>query len=285
MSGALATAWPAGRPATKNLAKGTAPAELHASGEATQVRPANTTLRELRVSYQIKTDEDGRPIVVQRAAAHAAFVTLLTKILDDEPNEVLGMLCLTTTHSVVAYHEISRGTLDGTRVSPRDVFKVALLANAAAIVLGHNHPSGDPTPSSTDISVTRRLAQVGRLIGVEVLDHIVVADGQHASLQEHCRPPHLAGRDDDQRPLEHDAAVPNLAIERHPKTTALPRTATKSLPPTAPAATASEFLNFDRLLDRLLAVPRSVVTERIDAHRRQSANNPRRRGPKPKVKS
>jgi DNA repair protein RadC len=282
MSAALVTTWSAQRLAAASLPKRTAREELRVGDEAEQSRPVNTTLRELRVSYHVKTDDEGRPLVVHRAASHAAFVTLLTKILADEPNEVLGMLCLSTKHSVLAYHEVSRGTLEGTRVSPRDVFKVALLANAAAVVLGHNHPSGDPTPSSTDISVTRRLAQVGRLIGVEVLDHIVVAGGQHASLQEHCQPPHIPGRDEDMRPLERDTAM-HPAVERRPKTTAAPRLPTPSDTPSALPAT-NEFLNFDRLVERLLTVPRSVVIERIDAHRRQSATNPRRRGPKPKAK-
>jgi len=67
---------------------------------------------------------------------------------------------------------------------PREVFKAALLANAAAIILTHNHPSGDPTPSADDMALTRRLAEAGTLIGVEVLDHIIVGDGRYFSFRE-----------------------------------------------------------------------------------------------------
>jgi DNA repair protein RadC len=85
---------------------------------------------------------------------------------------------------VIAYHEVSRGTLDATLVHPREVFKAALLSNAASIILTHNHPSGDPTPSPDDHQLTRRLVDAGRLIGVEVLDHIIVGDGRYFSFRE-----------------------------------------------------------------------------------------------------
>jgi DNA repair protein RadC len=64
------------------------------------------------------------------------------------------------------------------------VFKAALLANAAAIVLAHNHPSGDPTPSEDDCRLTRRLVEAGQLLGVEVLDHIIIGDGKFVSLHQ-----------------------------------------------------------------------------------------------------
>jgi DNA repair protein RadC len=239
------------------------------------------TLRELRVLYQVKVDGQERPMVVGVARSKAEFVKLFTQILDDEPNEVLGMFCLSTKHGVLAYHEISRGTLDGTRVSPRDVFKVALLANAAAIVLGHNHPSGDPTPSASDIAVTRRLAQAGRIIGVDVLDHLIVTNGRYTSLQEHCQPSNTAARTNGEhfanRDAEPHASVPTPAIARREMKAS---DETRDTPPTS----TDEFLKFERMLDRLLSVPHSVVAERIEAHRKRSASNPRRRGPKPKVR-
>jgi DNA repair protein RadC len=238
-------------------------------------------LRELRVLYQVKVDDKERPLVVGRAPSQAEFLKLFTQILDDEPNEVLGMFCLSTKHSVLAYHEISRGTLDGTRVSPRDVFKVALLANAAAIVLGHNHPSGDPTPSPSDIAVTRRLAQAGRIIGVDVLDHFIVTNGRYTSLQEHCHASNTAALDGgerlNKREVEPHASLPRQALAKRATT------ASHEARGTSPTG-VNEFLNFERMLDRLLAVPHSVVAERVSAHRERSANNPRRRGPKPKVK-
>jgi DNA repair protein RadC len=109
------------------------------------------------------------------------------RILQDEPAEVFGILCLTTQHGVIGYHEVSRGQLDCTIVHPREVFKTALLANAAAIILAHNHPSGDPKPSTDDQQLTQRLVDAGLLLGVIVMDHIVVGDGRYVSLRESGR--------------------------------------------------------------------------------------------------
>jgi DNA repair protein RadC len=105
----------------------------------------------------------------------------LRNLLDHEAVEVFLILCLNTKHSLLAYHELSRGTLDSTLVHPREVFKAAMLANAASVVLGHNHPSGDPTPSPDDIALTMRLVQAGELLGVRVLDHLILGgDGYHS---------------------------------------------------------------------------------------------------------
>lgn len=108
---------------------------------------------------------------------------VLVKLLQDQPGEVFAILCMSTKHRVIAYHEVSRGTLDATLVHPREVFKAALLANAASIVLCHNHPSGEPTPSPDDIQLTRRLVAAGMLLGVEVLDHIIVGDSRYYSFK------------------------------------------------------------------------------------------------------
>ena len=105
-------------------------------------------------------------------------------LLQDEPAEVFAILCLTTKYRVIAYHEVGRGTLDSVLVNPREVFKGALLANAAAIVATHNHPSGDPTPSLDDLDITRRLVAAGDVLGIPVLDHIVVGDGRYYSFKE-----------------------------------------------------------------------------------------------------
>lgn len=96
-------------------------------------------------------------------------------MLGFEPVEVVGILCLTTRLGVICYHEVSRGTLNMALVHPRETFRAAILANAAAIVVGHNHPSGDPTPSPEDHRLTTRLCEAGTLLGIEVLDHLIVA--------------------------------------------------------------------------------------------------------------
>ena len=142
-------------------------------------------LRELTVRYEVRKDHEGRPIVVGRnLGSPKETASALMTALQDQPGEVFAILCVSTKLSVIAYHEVSRGTLDATLVHPREVFKAALLANAAAIILTHNHPSGDPIPSADDVQLTRRLDDAGALLGVEVLDHIIIGDGRYYSFNE-----------------------------------------------------------------------------------------------------
>ena len=88
--------------------------------------------------------------------------------------ETLQVLLLNTRRKLIRVEEISDGTLDTLLVHPREVFKCAISANASAIVLAHNHPSGDPTPSEADVKVTRDLIRAGQLLKIEVLDHIIL---------------------------------------------------------------------------------------------------------------
>jgi len=110
-------------------------------------------------------------------------ITEITKV-QEEAQEVFGILILDTKNKIVAVHEISRGTLNASMVHPREVFKPAVLHNAAAIICFHNHPSGDPKPSKEDIETTNRLVEAGKIMGIKVLDHIVVGDDKYTSLKE-----------------------------------------------------------------------------------------------------
>ncbi len=141
-------------------------------------------VRELVVSYRRRSGVEARaPSRLVATPREAAEV--LASILGNEAVEVFGILCLNTRHQLIAYHQISCGVLDQTLASPREIFQVALLANASGIVLGHNHPSGDPSPSGDDLALTERLVQAGKVMGISVLDHIIVGhDGRYASLKE-----------------------------------------------------------------------------------------------------
>lgn len=103
--------------------------------------------------------------------------------IHEEPEEYMYMICMNTKNKIIGVFEISHGSVNSSIVNPREVFQKALLANAVSIIVMHNHPSGDPTPSREDIEVTKRLVEAGKIVGVEVLDHIIVGD-RYSSLKE-----------------------------------------------------------------------------------------------------
>jgi DNA repair protein RadC len=100
------------------------------------------------------------------------------------PVETFGLLALDVRHRLRREAVVSVGCLTSSLVHPREVFKEAINARAAAIILFHNHPSGDPEPSAEDLSLTRRLVSAGTLMGIEVLDHVVLGAGRFVSLKD-----------------------------------------------------------------------------------------------------
>jgi len=98
--------------------------------------------------------------------------------------ETFGCLYLDARHRLVTEREVFVGTLDSATVAPRDVFRFALLDHAASVIVFHNHPSGDPSPSPQDVELTRHLVDGGRMLGVAVLDHLIVASGGYVSLKQ-----------------------------------------------------------------------------------------------------
>jgi DNA repair protein RadC len=100
------------------------------------------------------------------------------------PVETFGLLALDVRHRLKREAVISVGCLTSSLVHPREVFQEAVVTRAAALVLFHNHPSGDPEPSAEDVALTRRLASAGALMGIEVLDHLVLGAGRYVSLKQ-----------------------------------------------------------------------------------------------------
>jgi DNA repair protein RadC len=98
--------------------------------------------------------------------------------------ETFYVLLLDGRHRLLTVERVSEGTLTTSLVHPREVFRSAIRASAAAVIVAHNHPSGDPEPSREDYEVTRRLAECGRLMGVPLLDHVVIGQGAHVSIRE-----------------------------------------------------------------------------------------------------
>jgi len=118
-----------------------------------------------------------------RVAAEAA--PLLAQYIGETDREVFAVALLTIRRRVLGLHTVSVGCLTSSLVHPREVFKPAILAGSAALILAHNHPSGDPEPSAEDVALTRRLVAAGQLLGIEVLDHVVLGEaGRFVSLRE-----------------------------------------------------------------------------------------------------
>ena len=95
---------------------------------------------------------------------------------------------LDNKHRIISEKEISVGTLTKSIVHPRECFAPAIQLRAAAVILIHNHPSGEPEPSGADIKITKRLTEVGKLVGIKVLDHVIIGDGYYSFVDEGIMP-------------------------------------------------------------------------------------------------
>lgn len=107
------------------------------------------------------------------------------KFIGDDDREVFLVMCLNTKNQVVAVHRAHVGSLNASLVVPREVFKAAILNNSASVIFSHQHPSQVVSPSREDISVTQRLVECGKILGIEVLDHVIVnAKAEYYSMKE-----------------------------------------------------------------------------------------------------
>lgn len=147
-------------------------------------------LGEARSAQVLAAIEIGRRVLASRPherrqiASPRDAAELLMPEFSARPVEQFGLLLLDTRHRVIRTTVVSIGSLDAAAVQPREVFRQALMASAAAVVLFHNHPSGDPQPSGEDVELTRRMAAAGVLMGIGVIDHVVLGDGRYCSLKE-----------------------------------------------------------------------------------------------------
>lgn len=109
---------------------------------------------------------------------------LLQTFLDELDREHFVVVCLDTKNQPTAINVCHMGSLNASIVHPREVLKVAILSNSASILLAHNHPSTDPSPSKEDIEVTKRLLEACEIIGIEILDHLIIGGQNYISLKE-----------------------------------------------------------------------------------------------------
>ncbi len=148
--------------------------------------PATEAVKRSRVPlYRVMLDRTGsimkegtKFVTEPREAAR-----LFREFIGDAPEEHFCLMVLDARRRVIGLNQVSVGTLSASLVHPREVFRAAILLNAAAVIVAHNHPSGDPAPSSEDREVTRRLQRAGELLGIPVADHVVLGEGVGDSLR------------------------------------------------------------------------------------------------------
>ena len=117
-----------------------------------------------------------------RIAEPNDVVSLIEARARQEAVEVFYVVPVDSQSRPLVLHEMTRGLLNSCLVHPREVFRVAILAGASGVVVAHNHPSGDPTPSAEDRAVTRQLAAAGRLLDIPLYDHVIIGAGRHVSM-------------------------------------------------------------------------------------------------------
>lgn len=134
-------------------------------------------------AFELGRRADGQPArATQPIRGPADVFRMMGPALRDLAQEEFHVLLLDTRHRVMRTVAVTRGILDASLIHPREVFRLAVSEGAAAILLVHNHPSGDPAPSAEDRAVTRQLGEAGRALGIPVLDHVVVGRAGYTSL-------------------------------------------------------------------------------------------------------
>ena len=139
----------------------------------------NYSLRVRRVDFPMASESLGAPIRCPKDVARAA-----QGLIGDATQEHFLAFYLNPQHRILGYTEVGVGGADYCPVDPRTVFRTALIVGSTAVIVAHNHPSGDPTPSAEDKNLTERLKEGAKLLGLELLDHVVVTDTATVSFRE-----------------------------------------------------------------------------------------------------
>jgi len=140
-----------------------------------------------KYSLKVVKESGGRYDLEKEISTPNSAMQVFTEVLelDRKSEEVFAILTLDVKSQLTGVFEVSKGSLSSSIVTPREVFKRAILQNAKAILLAHNHPSGDPKPSGDDIQITERLVEAGDLLGINVFDHLIIGSSSNfVSLKE-----------------------------------------------------------------------------------------------------
>jgi len=140
---------------------------------------------QIRAAVELASRLEGYPESAEKPLVKTPkdVVALVRGRLKDKKKEHFLTLLLDTRNQLIKVAEISIGSLDTSIVHPREVFREAISASAASVILAHNHPSGDPEASEDDIRISKKLAEAGEIIGIDVLDHIIIGDKNYLSLK------------------------------------------------------------------------------------------------------
>lgn len=149
-------------------------------------KPRTMKLRTIKAVYETLTVKEEIISYLKPGTRYTApqQVYETFSFLMNETKEMFMTLHLDGKNKIICADIVSIGSLNQSIVHPRSVFQTACLSNAAAIICVHQHPSGDPTPSSEDISITRRLKEAGEIMGIKILDHIIIGEGEYLSFVE-----------------------------------------------------------------------------------------------------
>ena len=128
--------------------------------------------------------ESSQPSILNRIDTPRNVFEIASSYLEGADREHFVVIMLDTKNRVIGMNTVAIGMLSSCPIHPREVFKPAILANAAGIILLHNHPSGDPSPSQDDLLLTKRLREAGEVLGIRVVDHVILGCANYASLKE-----------------------------------------------------------------------------------------------------
>lgn len=145
-------------------------------GKASQILALSELFKRFRTLKAIKNDI--------KITSPKELADLLMGEMNDLTQEVLKVILLNTKNVIIGTKDVFKGSLNASVVHPREIFKQAINKNSASIIICHNHPSGDPTPSKEDVNITLRIKECGNIIGIQLIDHIIIGNNKFVSLKE-----------------------------------------------------------------------------------------------------